>query len=104
MAESREPQKWDRHTIKAELAKQGWTLTRVAEAYDVDQSRVSRGLMGADRAGAEAVSKALGISLRVLFPGLYLNKPRRTTKARSTDQHSTRSNRHADSDTKAGAA
>ena len=65
------PKKWDRAAIKAELLRQGKTLTGIARDAGLYDSACRAGLIGASRPGAEAIAKALNIPFRELFPDSY---------------------------------
>lgn len=65
-------EKWDRFRIKAEIQRRGSTLTQIAIDAGIAESSCRTALLGASRAGAEAISGFLGVPLSVLFPGLYL--------------------------------
>lgn len=67
-------QKWDRHSIKAEIGRQGTNLTAIALKAGLYKSACRQGLMGTSRAGAEAIANALGIPFRTLFPDTYSNR------------------------------
>lgn len=63
--------KWDRAAIKAELLRQGKTLTGIARDAGLYDSACRAGIIGASRPGAEAIASALGIPFRELFPDSY---------------------------------
>lgn len=63
--------KWDRAAIKAELLRQGKTLTGIALDAGLYASACRAGMIGASRPGAEAIAKALNIPFRELFPDAY---------------------------------
>ena len=63
--------KWDRAAIKAELLRQGKTLTGIARDAGLYDSACRAGIIGASRPGAEAIAEALGIPFRELFPDSY---------------------------------
>jgi lambda repressor-like predicted transcriptional regulator len=65
------PKKWDRAAIKAELLRQGKTLTGIARDAGLYESACRAGMIGASRPGAEAIAKALDIPFRELFPDAY---------------------------------
>lgn len=65
------PKKWDRAAIKAELLRQGKTLTGIARDAGLYDSACRAGMIGASRPGAEAIAKALKIPFRELFPDSY---------------------------------
>jgi Ner family transcriptional regulator len=62
---------WDAHAIKAEVWRQGTTLTAIALKAGLYKSACRQGLMGTSRAGAEAIAAALNIPFRTLFPNSY---------------------------------
>ena len=63
--------KWDRAAIKAELLRQGKTLTGIARDAGLYDSACRAGIIGASRPGAEAIAKAIKIPFRELFPDSY---------------------------------
>lgn len=63
--------KWDRAAIKAELLRQGKTLTGIARDAGLYDSACRAGIIGASRPGAEAIATALGIPFREMFPDAY---------------------------------
>ncbi|WP_137136655.1 helix-turn-helix domain-containing protein [Rhizobium sp. FKY42] len=63
--------KWDRAAIKAELLRQGKTLTGIARDAGLYDSACRAGIIGASRPGAEAIATALGIPFREMFPDSY---------------------------------
>ncbi|MGY5789094.1 helix-turn-helix domain-containing protein len=63
--------KWTRIAIKEELLRQNKTLTGIARDAGLYDSACRQGIIGASRAGAEAIAKALGIPFREMFPDSY---------------------------------
>lgn len=63
--------KWDRVEIRAELARRGLTLTGIARDANLYDSACRQGIIGASRAGAEAIASALGVPFREMFPDSY---------------------------------
>ncbi|MBW8320041.1 unnamed protein product [Ciceribacter sp. T2.26MG-112.2] len=63
--------KWDRHQINAEIRRRGMTLTGIARDAGLYDSACRAGIIGASRAGAEAIAKALDVPFRELFPDSY---------------------------------
>lgn len=63
--------KWDRPAITAEVKRQGKTLTGIARDAGLYDSACRQGVIGASRAGAEAIATALDIPFRELFPDSY---------------------------------
>ncbi len=63
-----EPERFDRFAVKAEVERQGLTLTGIAEAAGLYPSACRQGLAGQSRTGAEAIAKALGKPFETLFP------------------------------------
>lgn len=65
---------WDTHEIKAELARRGWTLTRLALENGLPENACRRALSASCLPGAEAIAAALGVSVQELFPGRYIKR------------------------------
>ncbi|QND45239.1 transcriptional regulator (plasmid) [Rhizobium lusitanum] len=63
--------KWDRIEIRAELAKRGLTLTGIARDAGLYDSACRQGIIGASRAGAEAIARACQVPFREMFPDSY---------------------------------
>lgn len=63
---------WDRFRIKAEVHRQGKTLTEIALEAGLSESACRMALTGGSRKGALALSDFLNVPLPQLFPGLYL--------------------------------
>ena len=82
-------EKWDRFRIKAEVHRRGSTLTEIAINAKLAESSCRMALTGGSRKGAVALSKFLGVSLHVLFPGLYLRP--RSSRAKPTAPQSNES-------------
>ncbi len=61
---------WDRHDIRAEVERQGLSLTRIAKNAGLYASACRYGLMGQSRPGAEAIAEALGIPFHELFANI----------------------------------
>lgn len=64
-------QKWDRHAIRAEVHRRGFTLTGIAKNAGLADSACRQALLGISRPGAMALAAALGIPFRTLFPDQY---------------------------------
>lgn len=64
-------QKWDRHSIKAEVERRGMTLTGIAKDAGLYESACRQGLLGVSKPGAAAIAAALGIPFKTLFDDLY---------------------------------
>ncbi|GJD97757.1 helix-turn-helix domain-containing protein [Methylobacterium iners] len=62
------PAVWDRHAIKAEVHRQGMTLTGIARDAGLAENACRKALFGIDRKGADALAAALGIPFDTLFP------------------------------------
>lgn len=63
---------WDRFRIKAEVHRQGKTLTEIALDAGLSESACRMALTGGSRKGALALSNFLKVPMPQLFPGLYL--------------------------------
>lgn len=74
-------QKWDRHSIRAELARRGFTLTGLAIDNGLYESACRQALDGRSKAGAQVIAKALGMTVQELWPDRYLKRPRHTATA-----------------------
>ena len=87
-------QKWDRHSIKAEIGRRGMTLSAIALKAGLYKSACRQGLMGTSRAGAEAIAAALDIPFRTLFPDSYIrgryDEERRNSNARCGEEQKAR--------------
>jgi Ner family transcriptional regulator len=66
---------WDTHAIKAELARRGYTLTRLALDNGLHESACRRALSSSCLPGALVIAKTLGVTVQELFPGRYLRRP-----------------------------
>lgn len=66
--------KWDRHSIKAELARRGFTLTKLAEDNGLYESACRQALDGRSLAGAQVIAKALGLTVQELWPDRYIRR------------------------------
>lgn len=66
--------KWDTHEIKAQLNRQGWTLTRLALENGLPENACRRALNSSNLAGALVIAKTLGVTVQELFPGRYLRR------------------------------
>jgi Ner family transcriptional regulator len=86
--------KWDRIEISAELSRRGMTLTGIARDAGLYESACRQGIIGASRAGAEAIAKALGVPFREMFPDSY-------TRGRH-DEAKTSSNKSCNASQKSG--
>ncbi len=65
-------QKWDRHSIRAELARRGFTLTGLARDNGLYESACRQALDGRSQAGAQVIAKALGLTVKELWPDRYV--------------------------------
>lgn len=63
--------RWDRHSIKAEVARRGFTLTRVALDAGLEASACRRALIRRFQRGEEALSQFLDVPLIELWPERY---------------------------------
>lgn len=70
------PQKWDRHSIKAELARRGYTLTGLALDHGLHESACRRALHSTCLSGAQVIAKVLGVPVEELWPDRYLQRRR----------------------------
>lgn len=62
---------WDRHAIKAEVHRRGYSLTRVAREAGLDASTCRAALIRPQPAGELALSRFLGVALIELWPQRY---------------------------------
>lgn len=69
-------QKWDRHSIRAELARRGFTLTGLARDNGLYESACRQALDGRSQAGAQVIAKALKTTVEELWPDRYLRRRR----------------------------
>lgn len=63
--------KWDKFAIKAELHRQGWTFTALAERYGCHRTNISVALDRPNATGEKAISEAIGIDPKELWPDRY---------------------------------
>lgn len=91
-----EKPRWDRHAIKAELARRGFTYAAVEAKFGLHAGACRTGVRGANRKGAEAIAKVLDLPFRELFPDVYLRRPSETTPGK-TGTASQKARRAADS-------
>lgn len=63
--------KWDRHSIKAELHRQGMTLTRLAEMNDLNPNRFRTVWNSTHRKAEAAIAVFLKVPVEELFPDRY---------------------------------
>ncbi len=96
--------KWDRAAIKAELLRQGKTLTGIARDEGLYPSACRAGMIGASRPGAEAIAKALGIPFRELFPDAYTLGRHDSGKTTSTRERNASQNRRVPADSERSVA
>lgn len=68
--------KWDRHSIRAELARRGFTLTGLALDNGLYESACRQALDGRSKAGSLVIAKALETTVQELWPDRYLKRPR----------------------------
>jgi Ner family transcriptional regulator len=68
---SKTTQKWDRHSINAEVRRQGMTLTGIALDAGLSEAACRQGMLGSNRKGAEAIAAAINVPFRELFPDSY---------------------------------
>ncbi|SDQ18090.1 helix-turn-helix domain-containing protein [Pseudovibrio sp. Tun.PSC04-5.I4] len=72
----RAPQmKWDKHSIKAELHRKGWTLTEIAAREGMHRTTLTKALETGTGRGAELISRYLSIPLEELWPNRRLRSP-----------------------------
>lgn len=64
-------ERWDRHSIKAEVARRGSTLTRVALEAGLEESACRRALIRRFYRGEVALANFLGVPLIELWPERY---------------------------------
>lgn len=88
-------EEWDRFKIRAEVHRRGSTLTEIAQQAGIAESSCRMALVGASRAGAEALSAFLGVPLPTLFPGLYLRARPNQRKPSPKNPASSRQKRKA---------
>lgn len=62
---------WDKHEIKAEIHRRGYTLQRIAEEAEIEVSACWVALNRHHRAGELAIAKFLGRRLSILWPDRY---------------------------------
>ncbi len=75
MAKRRPQTTWDRHSIKAELHRLGWTLTEIAAREGLHRSTLAKALnTGSGRAG-EVIAKYLSIPIAELWPDRRKRSP-----------------------------
>ncbi|MBX9933314.1 MAG: helix-turn-helix domain-containing protein [Methylobacterium sp.] len=96
-AASAPPVVWDRHAIKAEVYRQGMTLTGIARDAGLAENACRKALFGIDRKGAEALSSALGIPFDTLFPAGF-------HRSRSSQRHATKKQAQESRQKRIGAA
>jgi len=63
--------KWDRHSIKAALHREGMTLTRLAEINDLNPNRFRTVWNNTHRKAEAAIAKFLNVPVQELFPDRY---------------------------------
>lgn len=74
-------QKWDRHSIRAELNRRGYTLRGLALDHGLYESACRQALDGRCLAGAQLIAKVLETTVEVLWPDRYLQRRRNTATA-----------------------
>jgi Ner family transcriptional regulator len=74
-------QKWDRHSIRAELSRRGFNLTRLAIDAGLYESACRQALDGRSLAGAQVIAKALETTVEALWPDRYIQRRRNTATA-----------------------
>jgi len=74
--------KWDKFAIKAELHRQGWTFTALAERVGCHRTNISVALDRPNSTGEKAISEAIGVSTEELWPDRY---PKSATSHRIYD-------------------
>lgn len=62
---------WDKHEIKAEIGRLGWTLAGLAREYGLPVGTCRRSLIRPTPTGDQAISACLGIPLHELWPDRY---------------------------------
>ncbi|MFG1318045.1 helix-turn-helix domain-containing protein [Xanthobacter autotrophicus] len=72
---------WDKHEIKAEVARKGRTLTGIAVAAGLEPSACRVALCRRNIRGEQALASFLGVDLAVLWPERY---PVTTSKGKSS--------------------
>ncbi|MGO8057584.1 helix-turn-helix domain-containing protein [Rhizobium johnstonii] len=96
--------RWDRPAITAEVRRQGKTLTGIARDAGLYDSACRQGIIGASRAGAEAIARALGIPFRDMFPDSYTRGRHDEGKTSSNKSCNASQNSTSPTDTIRGAA
>lgn len=71
---------WDRHAIKAEIERKGYTLTSVAAKYGMPSQTVRNALDKPSRSGELAIAKFLGVPVHQLFPERWTANNKRICK------------------------
>lgn len=69
-----QPVVWDKHAIRAEVARRGGTLTGIALGAGLEQSACRTALLRRNLAGEKALADFLGIRPEKLWPDRY-DKP-----------------------------
>ncbi len=77
-------QKWDRHSIRAELNRRGFTLTGLALDHGLYESACRQALDGRSLAGAQVIAEALGLTVQELWPDRYLRRRSHTATPRGS--------------------
>jgi len=88
-------QKWDRHSIRAELNRRGFTLTGLARDNGLYESACRQALDGRCLSGAQVIAKALGVTVQELWPDRYIQR-RRESATPTTPAASPKCNDRAD--------
>lgn len=70
--------KWDRHSIRAELNRRGFNLTRLALDHGLYESACRQALDGRSLAGAQVIARALETTVEELWPDRYLQRRSQT--------------------------
>lgn len=66
---------WDRHAIKAEVHRRGFTLIGIARAAGIEPSACSVALARRNIRGEHAIAAAFGVEPSVLWPERYRDGP-----------------------------
>lgn len=70
-------EKWDRHSIKAEIERRGKTFTQLAKDYGVPDRTVRNALYSPSKKGEIVISNFLEKPLHILFPDRWTAEGKR---------------------------
>lgn len=68
---------WDKHEIKAEIARKGHTLTSLAASYDMPPQTVRNALIKPSKSGELIIAKFLEMPVHQLFPDRWTKDNKR---------------------------